>query len=119
MNFTRESIEKEIKRIHTLIPQEFLNRVYTEVPISPTIIKVVDEALVDPNFDPEKKESLQALKDAGHFNKKKVTENPEMAKKIDNIFNREMKKSVEAGRLPTKSQLARLQEQWKEEDAKK
>lgn len=116
--FTRESIEKEIKRINSLIPKAFINRVYKEGMIAPTVVKVVDEAIADPNFDPEKKEQLIALKENGHFHKKKITEDPKVARQIDNIFNREIKKSVAAGRLPNKAQLAILQDQWKEEDKK-
>lgn len=119
MNFTRESIEKEIKRINSLIPQGLLKNVYKESLVAPLVAKVVDEALADPAFDPEKKGKLQALKDTGHFHKKKVTENPKVVQQIENVFNRELKKSVDAGRLPNRKQLAILQAKWKEEDAAK
>lgn len=119
MNFTRKSIEKEIKRIHSLIPRNLLTHVYEEKLAAPLVVKVIDEAIADPNFDPEKKANLQALKDNGHFHKKKVTENPKIASQIENFFNREMHKAVREGRLPDKKQLAVLQAKWKEEDGTK
>lgn len=119
MIFTRESIEKEIQSINARIPKQLLNKVYKEGIIAPTVVKVVDEALADPNFDPEKKAKLQVLKDNGHFHKKKVIENPKVAQQIDNFLSRELNKAVKEGRLPNRSQLAVLQAQWKEDDAKK
>jgi len=109
MIHTTATIEKELRRIQASIPKPLLQFVVTETAITPTMKDVVDKALEDPDFPAEKKEELRILKANGYFDRKKVRQNDNIAKQIDNYVNREIKKAVKDGRLPTKKQLKEIQ----------
>lgn len=110
-----EDVYKTLREIYSRVPQEWRSNVITEKSANPVMIKVIDEALADPNYDPEKKKQLQILKDSGQLDKKEYSEDPKIVKKIDNFVNREIKKAVKEGRLPTKAKLQDLQKLWKEQ----
>lgn len=112
---TEEQVYKTLREIYSRVPKEWRENVVTEKPSTPTMIKVIDEALADPNYDPEKKKQLQALKDSGQLDKKQYSEDQTLVKKIDNFVNREINKAVKDGRLPNKKKLAELQAIWKEQ----
>lgn len=109
---TEESIANTIKEIYARVPKEWRENAVITTPLTPTMEKVVDDALNDRRFPKEKKEALQALKDNGYFTKQKYTENTPIVKKIDNFVNREIKKAVKEGKLPNKKKLAELKEIW-------
>jgi len=109
---TQEKISDTLREIYSRVPKEWRNNVVEATPLTPTMAKVVEEALKDPKFPQEKKEQLKVLQDAGYLSKQKYSENPELVKKIDNFVNREIKKAVKEGRLPNKKRLAELQIEW-------
>lgn len=108
---TREQIFKELSRIQQSIPKALLQHVVSETHLTPTMKDVVDKAIEDPDFPAHKKEQLIKLKDAGYFNKTVVRQNNKIAKMIDDYVIRETKKSVKAGRLPTKKELLKIMKQ--------
>jgi len=112
---TQEKIDATLREIYSRVPKEWRSNVVEASPLTPTMAKVVGEALKDPNFPQEKKEQLKVLQNEGYLSKEKYTENPELVKKIDNFVNREINKAVKEGRLPNKKKLAELKEQWKEQ----
>jgi len=109
---TQEHISATLREIYSRVPKEWRNNVVEATPLTPTMAKVVEEALKDSKFPQEKKEQLRVLQDAGYLSKQKYSENPELVKKIDNFVNREIKKAVKEGRLPNKKKLAELQIEW-------
>lgn len=115
MSHTQESISKVLKEINANIPPLLKKYAYGEVSLTPTIEKVMAEALISPNISKEKKEEVQRLTDQGYFKRKKITENVKYTKMINNWTTRQIKKAVKEGRLPDKKQLAELELQWKEQ----
>lgn len=114
-HFTQESISKELREINSRIPPLLKKHAYTEELLTPTIGRVMDEALLLASISDEKKAEVRRLKEEGYFGRKRITENPKYVKMIDNWMTREIKKAVAAGRLPTKAQLAELEITWKQE----
>jgi len=105
---TEEQIFKELKRINESVPAYLKSNVVTEQFASPTVKKVVDTALEDPNFPEEKKQQLILLKENGYFDKTKPVENPKIVKQIDQYVMREIRKSIKEGRLPNRKELKEL-----------
>lgn len=118
MLFTQDSVEKVLKEIQSRIPKAFLKGVVETKPLTPNMAMIVDKALEDPDYPADKKRQLLELKEKGEFSRQTVTQNMTMARKIDNFVNREIKKAVKEGRLPTKKQLKVLQAQWQLEKQK-
>jgi hypothetical protein len=106
--FTKESIAKEFKRIQDSVPTMMKEFTLIEVKKTPAIEFVMQKALESPDITQEKKEKIQRLLDAGVFSKKTIHENPKIAKQRDEYVIREIRKSVKAGRLPTKKKLKEL-----------
>jgi len=106
---TRESITKETKRIQNSIPQRIKDNTLIETYKSPDIVFVLKKALEDPSISEEKKTKIRSLLESNHpVVKKEIRENARIAKIRDDYVQREIKKAVKAGRLPTKKQLAKL-----------
>lgn len=105
--FTQESISKELKRINDSVPELLKANTLIEVAKTPDMQFVFEKALEDPDLSEEKKRKIKNMLDTGMFNKKKITENHQVAKQRDDYVSREIKKSVKEGRLPNKKQ-ARL-----------
>jgi len=105
MAFTRDQVAAELRRIQASIPKLLLQQATGEQEFTPTIRMVVDKALEDPNISEEKKQALQVLKDSGDFTRKKVKENTKITKQIDQFVEREIKKSIKAGKLPPRSKI--------------
>lgn len=112
---TQEKINDVLRDIYAKVPKEWRDNVVQTTPLTPTMASVVSKAIEDPDFPQEKKEQLKIFQDLGYFNKEKFAENSNLAKKIDTFVNREIKKAVKEGRLPTKKKLKELQEQWKQQ----
>lgn len=109
---TKEQIDTVLREINSRIPKEWQEGVVKAQEITPTMSFIIDKALEDANISDEKKKELQSLKDAGYFSKKKYQDDPVIAGKINNFVNREIKKAVKEGRLPTKRKLKELQAIW-------
>lgn len=105
---TQETISRELKRIQESVPEMFRTMLFTEVDKTPDVKRVAELALADPDFPQEKKERLQNLLDSGTLSKKITKENPKVAKQRDLWVQKEIKKSVSAGRLPNRKQLKAL-----------
>lgn len=114
--FTQESISKTLRDINAKIPPLLKKHAYSEVALTPTIEKVMEEALKSPNISQEKKEEVRRLQEQGYFKRKKLTENPRYVKMINEWTDRQIKKAVKEGRLPNKAQLAELELQWKKNE---
>jgi hypothetical protein len=105
--FTRESISKELKRIQDSIPPNLWKNKTSEVYKFPDLMKVSQEALNLPNKPEEEKKPIRFLLEKLKT-QKKIVENHKIVKMIDDFLIREYKKSVKAGRLPTKKKLKEL-----------
>lgn len=112
---TEESISTTLKEIYARVPKEWRENAVITTSLTPTMEKIVNDALTDRGFPKEKKEALQALKDNGYFSKQKYTENTSVIKKIDSFVNRQINKAIKEGRLPNKAKLAELKELWKKQ----
>lgn len=117
--FTQESISKVLREINANIPKHLKANAYTETSLTPTIEKVMAEAMLSDNISDEKKVEIKRLSEEGYFRRKKIRENPKYVIMIDNWVNRELKKAVTEGRLPTKKKLAELEIQWKKDKEEK
>lgn len=106
--FTKESISLELKRIQDSIPPLIKEFTLIEKLKTPAMKLVFEKAIEDPNISDEKKEKIKHMLDTGMFDKKQIYENKEVAKQRDEYVSREIKKSVKAGRLPTRKQLKEL-----------
>lgn len=95
-----EQISRELAEIQSRIPKGLKDIVIGEEYAHPTVLKVVQLAIADPLFPPEKKKQLQTLLDAGEFTKRKYVENKKASEMIDKFVAREIKKKVKAGLLP-------------------
>lgn len=105
---TRETISKELRRIQESIPDIFRVGLITEKDKTPTMKFVAEKALESNEVSQETKDKIQQLKDNGYFDKKKLYENPKIAKQRDLWVQREIARSVKEGRLPSKKQLKAL-----------
>lgn len=115
MAHTQDSISKVLREISASVPQLLKDNAYTEESLTPTIEKVMEEALLSDNISQEKKDEVQRLKEQGYFKRKKIIENPKYVKMINDWTTKEIAKAVKTGRLPDKKQLKELEEQWKKE----
>jgi hypothetical protein len=106
--FTKESIGLELKRIQDSIPKLLKDNTLTEKFKTPAMKLVFEKSLEDPNVSEDKKLKIKHMLDTGIFDKKSIIENASVAKQRDDYVVREIKKSVKAGRLPTKKQLKEL-----------
>lgn len=108
MSWTRGRISEELLKIQKSVPENLRKSVIEERLKAPKVAFVIDKAIEDPNFPEEKKKELIRLKEQGHFHQTGFYENEKIAKQIDNYVNREIKKAIKDGRLPTKKKLKEL-----------
>lgn len=97
---TNEQIAEELKRIQNKVPVTWRNSVFKEVPKTPTMEFVFKKYIEDGMGTEEQRQKVQALLNTGKFSQKTIVEDPKYAKKIDEMVNREIKKSIKAGKLP-------------------
>lgn len=119
MPFTQESISNVLREINSRIPPLLKKNAYSVQPLTPTIMKVMEEALKSDKISEEKKDEVKRLTEQGYFKKEKITENPKYVKMINEWTTRQIKKAVKEGRLPNKAQLAELELKWKKEKEEK
>lgn len=99
MSHTPESIAIELKRIHNLVPQSLRDKAVITVKKTPTM-EFLAKKFLEESTDEEAKKQTKILLDSGEFSKEVIRENTQVTKIIDDIINREIKKSIKAGRLP-------------------
>jgi len=107
MKHTRETITKELQRIQASVPPLLKKHLFVEKLKTPEM-KLVAEKALESDMDEEKKMHVKKLLDEGYFDKKIIAESRTVATQIDQYVQREINKSVKAGRLPTKKQLKEL-----------
>lgn len=112
MKHTQESIDKVLRDIQRSVPEQLRKAVVIKKASTPTVSFIVEKALEDPDFPQEKKDELLRLKELGYFDKEKASEDPKIAKQIENYVARETKKAIKEGRLPTKKEFKELQKTW-------
>lgn len=78
------------------------DRIIKTAEMTPTIKKVALEALKSGETKQELKDRLKLLIESGQLDKPKYVEDPKYAKMANNIIQREINKSIKAGRLPRK-----------------
>lgn len=115
MAHTQESISKVLREINSRIPVLLKKNAYSIEPLTPVIMKVMEEALKSDDISPEKKEEVKRLTELGYFKKERITENAKYVKMINDWTTKEIRKAVQTGRLPNKKQLAELELQWKKQ----
>ncbi len=105
---TQDQIRKVLAEIHTRIPKNLSKNVVSEVLATPTVLMVMEKALEMDSISPEKKAKIQTLMDSGEFSRKRVVENPQIVKLIDQFVSREINKAIKSGKLPPRSKLGEL-----------
>lgn len=107
--FTRESIAKEIAKIQQSVPELLRKNTLVEALKTPEMKLVAEKAMDDEFLPDEKRKQIKQLYDLGLFSGKTIKENPKVAKQRDLWVQREIKRAVKEGRLPTKKQLKELE----------
>jgi len=108
--FTKEQITKELQRIQSTIPINYINNVTKEKLIAPAVKMVIEKAVKDKGIPKEKREQYQVLLDSGDLDKKEIVENKSVVKKMNAWVDKEIKKSIKAGKLPSKKEFKKLYE---------
>jgi hypothetical protein len=93
---------KVLARIQNSIPKEWIDNASTIKPMSPTLVEMIERALVDPEVSEETKAKCLTIKNSGYLEKTISVDNPKFTKLIDDYVMREIKKSVKRGELPKK-----------------
>jgi hypothetical protein len=104
-----EKISRELAEIQSRVPKEWREKVVEEVDATPTIKMVMEKALELESVPTELKEKIQILRDNGEFTKKKIVENPKIAKLINGFILREINKKIKKGLLPPRSKARGLE----------
>jgi FMN-dependent NADH-azoreductase len=99
---TQDKINKVLAGIHSRIPKGLMSNVVREFKATPHLEELIELAINDKDFPEFKKEALKVARDAGDFSKKKIREEPRIAKMIDEFVSREIKKEIKKGNLPKK-----------------
>jgi hypothetical protein len=84
------------------IPKELTEKLLIWVEVSPTIKKVLEEAVKDLTLPEEKRIRWQNLLDTGELNQKEQIEDPAIVKEIEKYLEDEIEKEVKKGTLPSK-----------------
>lgn len=106
--WTEEEIVKKLSEISASLPENLRRNVVREVKMTPTMEKIVLEAINTESIPKEKRESLKALYDNGDFSRTKPVENKRIAAMIDNYYGRKINEAVKKGELPSKSELMKM-----------
>jgi cytochrome c-type biogenesis protein CcmE len=116
--WTQEKITKELQRIQANAPKLLQQKVVTKSMITPNI-KMVFEKALESNIAEEKKAEVRKILASGVLEKQEYTTDEKIAKKLDSYMQRELKKAVKEGRLPSKKVYKQLQKQWTENNTLK
>ena len=106
--FTKEQINDELMRIQQTIPACYLKNVLKNKKLSPTVKKVVSEAVKDESIDESKRKEYQLLLDSGELDKTELIENKSVVKKINAWVDKKIAESIKDGRLPNKEELNKI-----------
>lgn len=97
---TEADINMELERISENIPDEILDNLYYEKEANVTIKTVIAKALDDPEFPEEKKEKYWNLLNSGKLDGTVTRMDEDVKEEMDEWFEEQIQKSIEAGRLP-------------------
>lgn len=100
-----DHIAEVLREIQSRIPKNLLKNAVKQVKLTPTVEFVVDKMLEKPDLPSEKREQIQALRDAGQFSKMKYIDNPKIQEMINNFVSREINKAIKEGRLPPQKEI--------------
>lgn len=103
----RKKTEKVLRRINKSVPKEWQDAVVSEQYIAPDVREGVLEALKEVPSTPEGEKELRRLQnlfDAGYYDAKESKVDEEIAKKIEDYVEEEIKKAIEAGEIPDPSE---------------
>lgn len=98
--FTEEDVQLELERISSNIPDEILENLYYEEEANKTIKTVIAKALDDQNFPEEKKDKYRNLLESGRLDGTVKREDEDVREELEEWMEKEIQKSIEAGRLP-------------------
>lgn len=93
-----------LKQIQDGIPQELLRNLTKKEIQAPTIKKVFEKALTDPNTTERQRRNIQAMLDSGKLDREVEVLDHEVEKQIDAYFEEEIAKAVKLGRLPKEAE---------------
>lgn len=108
----RKSVEKKLREINKRVPQEWQAAVVTEQYIAPDLRNEVIATLAEtPENEEEAKEQrrLRNLFEAGYYDAKESVVDEEVAKKIEEWVEAEIKKAVDAGEIPDPNKTDELE----------
>lgn len=100
-----DHIAEVLREIQSRIPKNLLKNAVKQVKLTPTVEFVVDKMLEKQDLPSEKRDQIQALKDAGQFCKMKYIDNPKIQEMINNFVSREINKAIREGRLPPQKEI--------------
>lgn len=104
---TKESIEKELKRIQDSVPACYREGMLKEVPAFGAMKEVLERAMFS-NASEEKKAMWREMLQDELLNSVEVIEDPVKVKKYNQWEDKQIRESIKAGRLPSKAQLKKL-----------
>lgn len=96
-----------IQDIQRSIPRELLDKLMRKEIQAPTMIKVLQKALEQPDTEvsPRKKRAIRALLNSGNLDREVEVIDTEIEKVIDAFVSAEIDKAVKLGRLPKKAPM--------------
>lgn len=103
-----------LKQIQDGIPDELLRNLTKTELQAPTIKKVFEKALEDPNTTPRQRRNIQAMLDSGKLDRTVEVLDHEVEKQIDAYYAEEIAKAVKLGRLPKEAPMDHLKNKGKQ-----
>lgn len=94
-----------LREIQREIHHDLLKAAVISKKATPTVEKVLREAVKSKTIDPEKRQQIQNLLDTGDYSREKPQEVAKYTKLIDQFVNRKIREAIKAGRLPPKSHI--------------
>lgn len=91
---------KVLMDINAEIPKELKDKLMIKVEKSPTIVKVLNLALLDPEISEEKKAKIRLVLETGDFTEEIEILDKEVEKEIDTWLGYEIDRAIKLGKLP-------------------
>jgi len=113
---TQDQITEELKRIQASIPRSYFKGLLRQRKVSLTVKRVMELALKEPDIPEKKKQKYRELLESGDLDYTETVENKRAAERINAWVEKEIKKSIKAGRLPNKKELYDIQRANKQND---
>jgi len=104
INFEKNA--KVLADIQSRVPKEWRAMLMKTIKVSPSTEFLVKKILRNKDLSPDKHKHLEILYKTGEFSKTKEVLNEQIAKKIDNFVEREIKRAIKLGLLDKPVQMA-------------